>query len=66
MNNVYNKTTTPEVDRNEINIGLVCVAPCDGKWYRVQVSKLHNKSLLFKNYSHLQQNYALVMKGFEQ
>lgn len=37
LNNVYGKTTTPEVDRSEINVGLVCVAPCDGKWYRVQV-----------------------------
>ena len=39
MNNVYGKSASPEVDRSEIDVGLVCVAPSDNKWYRVQVKK---------------------------
>ncbi len=37
MTNVYAKTATPELERSELNVGLVCVAPSDNKWYRVQV-----------------------------
>jgi hypothetical protein len=39
MNNVYSKTASPELDRSEIKVGLVCVAQADEKWYRVQVKK---------------------------
>jgi A-kinase anchor protein 1 len=37
MTNVYTKTATPELERTELNVGLVCVAPSDNKWYRVQI-----------------------------
>ena len=37
MTKVYNKNQAPEIPRNEVVVGLVCVVPCDNKWYRVQV-----------------------------
>ncbi len=48
MTNVYTKCQAPEVSRNEIRPSLVCAAPCDNKWYRVQVITL--SILLLINY----------------
>ena len=58
MCNVYTRLAVPDVPREVLEPGLVCVANWNQQWYRVQVS-------IDTNYIFLRVNFGRILPPFE-